>query len=178
MVDFKKLAEEAYARMTPEEKGRVDAYRSREAEANATAISIMAKFERTGYQPVKPKGIVLRRPGEKVKEPQEELVVLKSWESEVVMRIEAREGRNGERVEILAFKNAVTGYESFTLDEHLCEMLVDPKERERMSDEWYICAGGMGWDSCRVKIQDIEDYIRVQRPHLFENAEATQSFSA
>lgn len=169
MVDFKKLAEESYARATPEEKARMDAYRAKEAEANATARPINAKFERQGTRAKKQAPFQLRRPGQGTKVPETETYVIKAWEREIPMRIEKREGRNGEVVEILAFKEAVTGYESYTLDEDLIKLLLDPKERERTNEEWYLCAGGMGWDSCRVAIQDIEDYLRDIRPNLFED---------
>lgn len=178
MVDFARLREEQWARMTPEQQERVRAREAEEARHEATAADIVATFERLEVK--KPAPPPIRRPGTsmfsapKPRRPQNEgsyeTEVTKTWEKTIRVRIEEREGRDGTPGEIIRFIGGTTGYEAYELDERFCAMLVDPEEN-RARPRFYICAGTAGrYDACRVETADVEAYLRERRPHLFPDA--------
>lgn len=152
MVDFAKLHAEWYAGLDENARARVDSAREREARFEGTSEMVEASFERYGSDD-----------GGKT------LKVIKTWKAPVRMRIEDYVDGDGRTVEILAFKDAVTGHESYRLDEHLARLLSDPAET-KARPEWYVCGGSLRYDSCRVPVSAIEAYVRSRRPELFAEA--------
>jgi len=178
MVDFERLRRESYERASPEEKARIDAYHAREARFDETRAMIKAVFERSSLRPVrkpadmKNLGLLNKRPsryGERSPSRNQEMetVIDKTWETEIPVRIEEVDNGNGTVREVIAFKEAVTGYETFTLDEQFVRIMLDPEEN-RLRPRFYICAGTPSrYDSCYVMPEDVVAYLRERRPHLF-----------
>lgn len=154
MVDFAKMHADWYAGLDDEARARVDAARAKEARAEATAMEVDATFQRFGTHD-----------GGKTS------FVAKTWTAPVKMRIEERDHADGSKSEILAFVGAVTGHERYSLDESLASILMDPEER-RARPDWYVCAGSLKYESCCVKTEAVEAYVRKMRPHLFEQVPA------
>lgn len=178
MVDFKELRRRSYERASPEERARIDAYHAREARFDETKSTIKAVFERSYLRPVKKPAdmknlrLLNKRPsryGERRTAQSEEMetVVDKTWEVEIPVRIEEIDVGNGRVREVISFKEAVTGYETFTLDEEFVRIMLDPDEN-RQRPRFYICGGTPGrYDSCYVMPADVLEYLRERRPHLF-----------
>jgi hypothetical protein len=154
MVDFKKMAEEMYAKATPEERARIDAYRASEAKYDLTRRELQATFTRFAERP-------LARPdrhGIKT-----ETYATKTWVKAIDVRIEDRE-HNGREHEIIRFIGGSTGYEAYELDEDFATGLVEGKWAG--PGTLWICAGSARYDGCSLPTEDVIDYIREMRPHL------------
>lgn len=154
MVDFRKLRDDWYAGLDDEARARVDAAAAREARFESTAVEIEGRFQRFGTN-----------------DRGRTTFVSQEWTRPVKMRIEEQERTDGRKVEILAFVGAVTGHERYTLDESLARLLSDDEERKARPD-WAICAGSLKYESCRVRTDEVEAYVRKMRPQLFEAAPA------
>jgi len=176
MVDFAELRRRSYESASPEEKARIDAYWAREARWDETRSTIKAYFERSTTRPVrkapdmKRLGLLNRRPSRyatPAPAKETETVIVKAWEKDIPIRIEDVENDDGTFREVLVFKEAVTGSERYTLDDHFIQVLLDPEEN-RQRPRFYICAGRPDdWDACYVVPADVEAYLRERRPHLF-----------
>jgi len=142
MVDFAELNRRHYESLDEAGRARVDAYRAAEAAANETLESIDAVFK-----------TFLRNSAEP----------LKTETRQVKLRIEQR-GEGEEVREILAFKEAVTGYENYTLDENFVRFL---REAIAEGGRFCICAGTAGvYDNCTVSASDVLEYVSQHRPEL------------
>lgn len=170
------------ASMEPEareaENRRVAMIAEREERAAETEAPITGHFERETWAreavvPVRqPMALGLRAiPAPKPKQEfQDGLAcrqIVKTWEAELTIRIEARENDDGSEREIIRFVGGPTGHEAYALDASLARLLTDPAEREGRP-RWYICAGTPDrWDACWVDRDAIEVYLRERRPSLF-----------
>jgi hypothetical protein len=173
MVDFERLRRESYERATPEERARIDAYHAREARLDETKGYIKAVFEREKRVPDGIQLGLLNRRSSRYGSPRHDpkakmkTIVEKTWEKMLPVRIEDRDNGDGTTREIISFKEAVTGYESYTIDEDFIRLLLDPEEN-RQRPRFYICAGTPGrYDACYVMPEDVVAYLRERRPHLF-----------
>lgn len=162
MVDFNAALDAWYAGLTDEERQRVETAKKAEAEASATEIEIIATFERISWK-VPDVGASIRN--------NYDVKVDKTWTEAIKMRIE----KTHDMKEVLVFIGGPTGYERYSLDEDLCNLLTDPEERARRPN-WCICGGTPNrWDKCTVSNDDVEDYLREMRPNLFSNTAHTIS---
>ncbi|MDW9481872.1 hypothetical protein GOB57_24800 [Sinorhizobium meliloti] len=155
MVDFKKLAEESYAKATPEERARIDAYHDREAKFDLTRREIEATFTRFFERP-------LNNPSRHG--PKTETYADKTWTKTIEVRIEDSVGFQGREYEIIKFIGGSTGYEAFELNEDFAMGLVGGKWAD--SETMWICAGSVRYNGCSVATSDIIEYIREMRPQL------------
>jgi hypothetical protein len=154
MVDFKKMAEELYARATPEERARIDAYHAREAKYDLTRREFQATFTRFAERP---------RPNPPRNGPKTETYAAKTWTKAIDVRIEDRE-HNGREYEIIRFIGGSTGHEAYELNEEFATGLADGKWAE--PGTLWICAGSVRYDGCSLPTEDIIEYIREMRPQL------------
>lgn len=178
MVDFKKLHNDWYARLTDEERTRVDQFTERENQSNKTAVQLTATFERLEWKREAPRlPAVQRRPGmmfrpqqmsaprERSAPPQAE--VAESWEQEVTVSIVVGTEPGGRAHELLRFVGGPTGHEIYTLDEDFCA-LIAAAYAEDPSGRFTLCAGTPGrWHACSVDLEEVEIYLRTWRPNLF-----------
>lgn len=172
MVDFKALHERWIADMTPEQRARYDERQAREARFNETLAPIEAHFERSELRRTFTPVSFLPGRGPGRTSVKMEAVVETEWTRTIHMRIEEKDNEDGTKREIISFKEAVTGFEAYRLDEDFVRVLTDPEEL-RQRPRFYICAGTAGrWDACWVDPADVEAYLRERRPALFENLEA------
>jgi hypothetical protein len=160
MVDFKKLAEKHYNNATPEERERIDAYRTREARLDATRRTIDATFTVLGTRDVE-QGAGRR--------PKHELYPLKSSTKQIEMRIEDRTSFDGKQYEVIQFIGAVTGHEAFQLCEDFVEGLSKPAKTDE-EDVFSICWGSAKYTRCDVSKSAVAEYLREVRPELFADA--------
>jgi hypothetical protein len=154
MVDFKKMAEEMYAKATPEERARIDAYNAREAKYDLTRRPMEATFTRFAERP---------RETPVRNGPKTETYPERTWTKTIDVRIEDA-GHGGREYEIIRFIGGSTGHEAFELSEEFATLLTNGKWAD--PDTMWICAGGMRYDGCSVSTSDIIDYIREMRPQL------------
>lgn len=154
--DFAEAKRSLYESLSPERRAKLDAHRAREAELDVTRRAIPAVFGRIGWK--KPGFAETAAIARGAKPSRRETVVVETWEKPVEMRIEPKKGGG----EILRFHKAVTGEESWTLDEDFVAGLSDSS-----ADRFDICWGSPdNYDSCSVACADVLAYIREMRPHL------------
>lgn len=166
MVDFAALLKKRLDSMSPEERADYDARQAVESAAAATERTIDGHFERLGTRPKPGQGSILSGLGKRV---ETERFVEKEWIAPLRMRIETV-GEGDESREVVRFLGAVTGHESFALDDHFVQVLLDPADRE-VRPTFYICAGTPGrYDACWVSIDDVVDYLRDTRPEILPMA--------
>lgn len=144
MVDFKKINDDWYNGLNSEQRKQVDERRAREAESSLTEREITAKFTR----------LTAKKNGE--------LAEVKTWNKPVTIRIENGVDHTGKIYERISFKNAVTGFENYSLD----GMLLDELSNCEEDDAWMICAGSHRYDRCEVMLSDVADYLNEFRPGL------------
>ncbi|MCS4088660.1 hypothetical protein [Rhizobium sp. BK176] len=154
MVDFRKMAQDAYNNATPEERARIDAYHAREAKYDLTRREFQATFTRYAERPL------ANPPRNGIKT---ETYATKTWTKAIDVRIEDRE-HNGRKYEIIRFIGGSTGHEVFELDEDFATGLVDGKWAQ--PGTLWICAGSVRYDGCSLPTEDVIEYIREMRPHL------------
>lgn len=154
MVDFKKLAEERYARSTPQERARIDAHRAEQRRYDETRQSIDARFVRSSA--ITDSATPSAKTSDHLNS--------NCWTKSIDVRIEDG-GSGGRDYEVIRFIGGPTGHESYRLDEDFVSLLVSGKWAR--SDRLLICCGGGAYDSCEVSTTDVLDYIRSTRPHLF-----------
>jgi hypothetical protein len=154
MIDFKKLSEEMYAKASPEERARIDAYKIQEAKYDLTRRQMQATFtsfgERHRANPV--------RNG-----PKTETYPTQTWTKTIDVRIEDK-SHSGREYEIIRFIGGSTGHEAFELNEEFATLLTEGKWAD--PDTMWICAGSARFDGCSIPTSEIVDYIREMRPHL------------
>lgn len=167
MVDFARMLADKIAAMSPEERADYETRKARREAVDATGRPIVGHFERLVRRP--PAGTsVLSRLG-KGPSRDDETVVESEWEKPVTLCIENL-GEGPDERDVLHVRGAVTGHESFTLDQRLVDHLLDPEETARRP-RFYVCAGTAGrYDACWIEIDAVLDYLREMRPNLFAAA--------
>jgi hypothetical protein len=176
MVDFGKLLQRHLESLSPEQRAHYDTRMAQEAKWDETKSQIPAVFERLKlmpkHQPLpvrRPGGSVFRAPPMQKQSQSNDMVskVVETWEKPVTARIIERENYDGTIREIIEFQDAVTGHESYYLDEHFCNSLMNADDK-KACPRLYICAGTPGkYNACSLSRDDIANYLRDKRPHLF-----------
>lgn len=171
MVDFVKVLAEMEARMTPEERERVRAYREREARFDATRAEIPAVFE--DLKLVRPTATIasLPRPGAKRSSAVDdtEEVVHRRSERLIEVRIENRQ-YGDKSYDVIAFIGGPTGHESYRLDADFIDAMNECDAHPVRAGTWCICAGTAGrYERCTIQVEDLRNYVAAKRPDLFED---------
>lgn len=147
MVDFAELRRKHYEGLDEEGRNRIDAYWAAEAEANETLEEIDAVFETFG----RTSSDIMKREAKRIE-----------------VRIE-RKGEPGFQYEVIAFKKAVTGHETYKLDMDFVQFI----KQAQLTDggRFYICAGTPGkYEACSVLASNVFDYVKKVRPELLDEA--------
>lgn len=145
MVDFAELRRRSYEAMDDAGRARVDAYWAAEAKADLTLSDIEATFTTRAWKTAE---------------------VVKTYNRLLKVRIESR-GEGDDFREVIDFKNAVTGHETYKLDGDFAKFIKEASEKE--SGLFCICAGTPGtYDECSVAAADVLAYLEKQRPQLFD----------
>lgn len=186
MVDFAAVRLNRMKSMTPEKRQLVEEAEAREDSWAETERPIMATFERVASMPVgwKPPagpaakavqaaappigagrvrgfgGRVTAQAPRQVVEPS----LPKVEEKLIRIRLEDDRERYPDRV-IVRFLGAVTGHESYSVDEGFRTAL--DQARDRHEGRWFVCAGTSGrWDACSVQVDDIVSYLDEMLPTI------------
>jgi hypothetical protein len=188
MVDFKEILCEHLAWLTPEELERHEAWLAREAAFEATAEPIEAVFERLAFRSLPapretlvPAAAVRRRLPVRTEtvpvKPErhgtdKEVYTKESWTLKIRVRLESRAAADGHDTDILRFIGAVTGYESYAVDQNFFHGLVnDDDDDMRLRPRFYLCGGTPGrYDACSVLRSDVAAYLRKHKADLFPQA--------
>lgn len=150
MVDFAELRRRHYESLDDAGRARIDAYWEREAEADKTAEDIDAVFE-----------TLEARSGR----------VTKTETRSIRVRIERKEGTDAE---LVSFKGAVTGYETYALDADFVRAVQEAADQA--DGRFCICAGTAGrYDACSVSSHDLQVYLQRQRPDLVQMISSSPS---
>lgn len=185
-IDFKKLAAEMEARLTPEERLVRDTRRAKEAEYDKTRQQMVARFDRLVWKdpneapPASPRlaiGFNMRRSSSVAKRrvssrrdaSKSQRHVEKSWEKVIDVRIEVHDSH-----EVIRFIGGETGHEAYRLDRDFLSGLLEYED-----DRLYLCAGTPGhYNACSVGVQEVVNYIIRWRPKLIPSESLEYAESA